>query len=206
MITRTLRPVAFLLFTSALSLLAPGPLWAAAINFDDTNPNDTIILSVNDFEGGFFANGVLIQQGLNNPASVTVKEDAPLNFSGSWSDLGQTQPGDRIIYLVESPYDPASPTTPLVSDILRYSIGRDDLTGLAHINGTFLSDFENNLGTVPVGTAPAIVFLEDGKPVIFTEAFLSGAINSDIPEPSSVCLAALGLVGLATIAYRRRKR
>jgi hypothetical protein len=201
------RALGLLFLAAALSFVAPGSLWAAAINFDDTNPNDTIILSVNDFEGGFFLNGALIQQGTQNPVSVTVQEDGPLNFSGSWLDLGQAQPGDRIIYLVESPYDPALPTTPLISDILRYTIGRDDATGLANISGTFLSDFENNLGTLPVGTPSAIVFLEDGKPVIFTEAFLSGAINSDpeVPEPSSVCLAALGFIGLAAWGWRRKR-
>jgi len=207
MSTSTIRIFALLLLIAALSFLMSGPLWAAAIVFGDTNPNDTITLSVNDFEGGFFANGALIQQGLNNPSSVTVDEDSPLNFSGSWIDNGQAQPGPRIIYLVESPLNPLLPP-PLVSDILRYSVGRDDASGLATISGTFVSDFENNLGTLPNGVDPATVFVEGGKHVNFFEPFLSGTISSnpEVPEPSSVCLAAFGLVGLATIAYRRRKR
>jgi hypothetical protein len=61
---------------------------------------------------------------------------------------------------------------------------------------------------VPPGTNPAFVFLETGKPVNLSFVGLSVQVISDVdvPEPSSVCLAALGLVGLAAIGYRHRKR
>jgi hypothetical protein len=52
MATRTFRPVASLLLISALSLVAPGSLRAADLVIDDTDPNEAITVSANDFELG----------------------------------------------------------------------------------------------------------------------------------------------------------
>src|SRR4051812_47292759 len=120
MITNSLRPVALLLFTSALSLVAPGSLWAAALVIDDSNPNETITVSANDFEFGLFLNGNLFQQGLNNPAQSTFPETGPVAFTGIWVTFDQQGPVDRTIYLIESPFNAATP--PQISDILRFQI------------------------------------------------------------------------------------
>jgi hypothetical protein len=208
--TSTFKSLALLFLAAAVSFVASGSLWAAAIVIDDTAADDTITVSANDFELGLLLNGATFQSGLGNPA-VTVpplSEVAPLEFLGTWITFGQQGPAGATIYLVESPYDPALPTTPLISDILRYQITPNTDGFTATIQGSFVSDTEDNLGFVPPGTNPAFVFLETGKPVNLSFVGLSVQVISDVdvPEPSSVCLAALGLVGLAAIGYRHRKR
>jgi hypothetical protein len=186
-----------------LALAVPGIARAAAINIDDTKTNDTITITVNDFEGGFTVNGALIQQGLGNPGSATVSEQGPLNFQGRWLVPGGVAAHERIIYLVDSLVSPTAPA--VVSDILRYATDNEPSSGLAIITGSFLSDFENNLGTVPAGTSPNDIFLENGEAVIFSEPFLSGVVLSDveIPEPATLTVLAIGLLGAAC---RRRPR
>jgi hypothetical protein len=191
---------------AVLLLGAPGIARAAAIHIDDTKTDDTITILVNDFEGGFSVNGVLIQQGLNNPGTATIHEPDPLNFQGRWIDLGQSVPGDRIIYLIETPVIAGGPP-PAVSDILRYSVDRDPANGFAVITGSFISDFENNLGTLPPGTSPNNVFLETGQAVPFAEAFLGGEILSDaeVPEPATFSILGVGLLGLGCLRRQRQR-
>src|SRR2546426_173310 len=94
-----MKPPRLSLLLLSVSLLAPNAVRGAALVFDDTSPNETITIFANDFEFGLSINGQPFQQGLNNPASGTFPETGPISFSGSWIDLGQTQPGSRTIYL-----------------------------------------------------------------------------------------------------------
>jgi hypothetical protein len=205
--TSSFRALALLL-AAVLSFVAPRSLWAAAISIDDTAADETITLSANDFEGGLLVNGALFQQGLNNPSTGKFAETGPLDFTGTWITDNQQPPFAATIYLVETPYDPASPNPPLVSDILQFQIEPTTANGTARITGFFVSDINDNLGFVPPGTNPAFVFLETGNPVDLSFFALSLRVVSDVnvPEPSSVCLAAFGLVGLVAIGYRRRHR
>src|SRR5436309_15484351 len=92
-----------LVFAFGALMCAPGAVMAASIIFDDTSSAETITVLANDFEEGFFVNGVQIQQGLNNPGSATFAEaEGPLAFFGAWIDLGQNVPTVRTIYLVEA--------------------------------------------------------------------------------------------------------
>ena len=198
----TPRLAASIAMLCAVLLLAPNPVSAAAISIDDTSPAEVITISANDFEFGFSVNGAQIQVGLNNPGSITVPETGTVTFDGTWIAPGGDGTVVRTIYLVESP--PSATSPPLVSDILRYTA---TFTGsLGTIQGTFVSDVNDNLGTLPAGVDPADVFVEDGKPVFFDLPFLTGSIISDvnIPEPSSLVLLGLGLVSL--VGYRLRKR
>jgi hypothetical protein len=168
---------------AAVSLLGPQAAWAAAIRIDDTSPSETITISANDFENGFTVNGVLIQQGLNNPGSITIPESGgEVTFHGEWIDLGQSTPGSRTIYLVEY-CGRGNKLHKRVSDILEITVSTDGSFGT--IDGRFISgtDPTNNgnggLGKLPRDVNPDDVFLEDGTPVPFGAAFLSGEVISD---------------------------
>ncbi len=172
---------------------------AAALVFDDTAANDTVTVSACDFEGGIIVNGIAMGRcGAGAGGSLTFSEADPIFFHGTWIDLGQSGSGSRRIYLVEAG-NPAQ-----ISDIFSYQWSTDGVIGT--IDGKFESDFNNNLGILPTGVDSKDVFIEDGRPIPFSLAFLGGEIRSDsdpIPEPASLALVGLALVGLG---LSRRKQ
>ena len=196
-------------FVSALAALAlcamlASSAHAAAISIADTA--DTITVSACDFEFGFSVNGIQMGPcGVGAGGSLSFPEaNGPVTFNGTWT---YSAPADnlnftRTIYLVEA----GAPS--VISDVLTYTVQSLGLCCEATISGTFTSDFENNLGLLPVGVNPADVFIENGRPVPFGAAFLSGEINSDadtsVPEPGTLVLLASGLAGLGVRRYRRK--
>jgi len=204
--TSTFRPLALFLLVAAFSFAANGPLWAAALNFDDTAANDTITVSANDFEFGSSLNGQPFQQGLNNPASALLKEsDGAITFTGTWITGGLQPQDSQTVYLIESPFVPGTPP-PLISDIFRYTI-IPNTDGTATIDASFISDFENNLGNLPATADPRFVFVETGAPVALNFAFLSVTIASDVevPEPSTFVLLGFALAGALGYCVRRKR-
>ena len=182
----------------ALSLGLCTQAGAAALIFDDINPNNLVTVTANDFEGGLSVNGSLFQSGLGSPASGNFSEANALNFHGRWVDLGLSGSGSRTIYLVQA----GNPTQ--ISDILLYSWSTDGQFGT--IDGAFASDFGNNLGLLPAGLNPGDVFVENGQPVAFSLPFLGGEIRSDVdavPEPATLALVSLALAGVAFTLRRK---
>ncbi len=196
-----MKTLQFPVLLLSVSLLAPSGARAAALVFDDTSTNETITVTANDFEGGLVVNGVPLQQGLNNPKSITLPETGPISFSGQWIDNGLTQPTVRTIYLLE-PLDPNL----TISDIFHYTLDSNGSFGF--IQGTFQSDIDGELGTLPAGVNPADVFVENGQPVPFFAPFLTGQIISDleVPEPGSLSLCLLGLLGAGGLKLRQQLR
>ncbi len=172
------------------------------LTIDNTAPDDTITVSACDFEGGFSVNGTAYGAcGVGAGGSMVFPESGgPISFTGSWIDLGLSGAGSRTIYFLI----PGS--TDEISDIFSYDWSTDGLLGT--IIGSFTSDFGGSLGLLPAGTDPGDVFVADGSAVGFGLAFLSGSVLSlnaaVIPEPGTLALLSLSLLGLAVI--RRGKR
>jgi hypothetical protein len=208
--TSTLRTVALLFAIAALSFVAPGSLWAASLTFDDTAPppNETITVSADGFEGGLALNGIPFQIGLGSPATTVppLPETGPISFTGTWITSGLPGPVGETIFLVESPFDPAGPP-PLISDILQFQIIPNTDGQTARIDGSFVSDINDNLGTVPAGVSPNNVFLETATGVTLPFFGLNINLISDInvPEPATFGLLAGGLFGLACLGWRRQR-
>jgi hypothetical protein len=187
---------------AALTLVAAAPMSAKAAFLRIDDYSEQITVTANDFEAGLFINGSLFQQGLNNPATGTYPEGAanPLSFAGSWIDRGQTPGATHTVYFVEA----EDPTT--VSDVLIYTTSTDGQLG--HIVGSFTSDDEGGLGTVPAVLPPdASVFVENGQDYDFSQPFLTALAGSDaaaVPVPAGLVLAGTGIASLA--GYRRRMR
>jgi hypothetical protein len=181
----------------SLSLIAPTALRAAFLSFDDTAANETIFIAANDFEGGLTINGNPFQQGLGNPATGIFPETNAISFSGRWIDQGLTTPGAHTLFLVE-----AQDHT-LISDILQYTL--DSAGGFGFINGTFVSDVNDNLGHLPANVDPTTVFIENGQVVNFGAPFLTAQVLSDVdvPEPSAASLCLIALLILGSFKLRR---
>jgi len=187
-------PTTFAL-AGALVLLVPDVLSAAAIAIDDTSPAEVVVITFSDFEGGFSVNG----SALATSGSITLPETDPLTFIGHWIATPDLPPLSRTIYLIE----PTPSAAPLVSDIFTYNIDTNP-NGLSTIQGSFVSDVNDNLGVLPREVNPADVFIEDGLPVLFSAPFLTGRLISDVPEPSTLVLFGFGVVSL--VGFRLRNR
>jgi hypothetical protein len=192
-----------LLGAAALSVLAPASARAAAFFIDDTLPTDNIVFTANDFEFGLTLDGILFQQGTNNPAVATLPEgDGNGNpivhqFDGSWITNGQPLPPTVQVAFLE-------PGSGQLSDVLFVQYIAQGETG--RIVGHFVSDVsEQGLNpsqyldpTVQVTNWP-----ETNGPFNFSAPFLSATANSDVevPEPASFALIA---VGAGALILRRR--
>ena len=195
-----MKPLRMSVLLLSLSLIAPSALRAAFFSINDTAANETITISANDFEGGLTINGGPFQHGLGNPATGTFPETNAISFSGRWLDNGQTVPGPHTLFLVE-----AQDHT-LISDILQYTL--DSAGGFGFINGSFVSDVNDNLGHLPANVDPTTVFIENGQAVNFGAPFLTAQVISDVdvPEPGAVSLGLLGLLSLGGLQLRRQRQ
>jgi hypothetical protein len=186
-----------LLAAAAVVGLAAGAQ-AALLVIDDSDPN-TITISVDDFEAGFYldifdGNGLQpVQSGLGSPFSVTLP-DGGFSFSGSWFDLGNTPYADFQL-------------------LFGLAAGDLDVTSGIVLSGStngFIGTIHGSIGGftgVPYFNVPApgAGFGQDDGEQGLALPFLSISFTPEpnaVPAPAGLALFGLGLLGLA--ALRRR--
>ena len=201
------RLISTWLAVSAIALIAPNPANAAAIGINDATTEGSIVFSANDFEGGFFVDGTLLQTGVNNPQSRTVSEGtagAPIThtFSGTWLTPGGLTPSTQTIAFQEG----STPTSAGVSDILTLAFSNTTLGGASAglVTGTFVSDLDPSLLPLPAGAT----VVSEATPFLFSAPFLTGSATSDVdvtvPEPATLALLGSALFGFGLLRLRRK--
>ena len=85
--------------------------------------------------------------------------------------------------------------------------GEDDVVGFPTVFGTSAADVGSWDGTtliIPVHST--VTYTLQDTPAIYDTITFTGQIVAVIPEPSTMIMAGLGVVGLVTVGYRSRKR
>jgi hypothetical protein len=198
------RVLATGLAISAIALLGPRTANAGSLVIDDASVQGSIIFSVGQFDAGngFLLNGTTILPPSLGTNSVAVLEGptAPTTFSF----VGQFKTGGALVA-------PTSGTIAFteagggISDILTFSYTGGGAGGVATLTGTFESDLDPGGSLV---APPGATLVAEGTPFTFNNINITASAISDVdtPEPASLTLAGVGLLGFGFLRLCRKKR
>lgn len=202
------------LFSLVVALAASQPARAAFVSINDAVPDPNIAFSLNDFEGGFQINSLIVQEGLHNPKTVTISElatpgitaidgAAENDFSAVWILGGPIVPENETVFFTE----PGGG----ISDVLHFTYTTDASTGRGHLDGSVISDTETPLsvadldaaGIFATKTLSEATAFAGGKAFDFSNTNITANFTSDVPEASTWAMLLIGFAGLGLAGYRR---
>jgi hypothetical protein len=189
---------------AAIALAAPRPASAAFLSIDDASVEGSIIFSVGQFDRGqgFVLDGSQLLAPSLGTASRTVSEGTIATDPITHSFTGQFLTGGAIVA-------PTSGTIAFteagggISDILTFSYTGGGAGSTATLTGSFVSDLEPGGSlTAPIGAT----LVREGTPFIFSNTNITASAVSDVPEPASLALLSVGLLGFGFVRSRCRAR
>jgi len=193
---------------SAVALMTPTAINAAALSVTDTLAGDNIPFTSSNFEGGLVLEGTLERQGLNNPQTDAIPEpdtaDVPIDHTFSASSITAAPvPSGGVISAPEF----GKSAVLGVSDISTLThpprSPGEYLTGVDHLTDAFGSSLDHVV--IPDS---AEVTQAAGESSISKNGKMTGSITPDIDAPALAFLAFFGiaLLGFGFLGYRRRPR
>jgi len=191
---------------SAIALISPGAANAASFLINDATVEGSIIFSVGQFDAGvgFVLDGAQILAPSLGTATATVSEGTAATGPITHTFTGQFLTGGALV----------APTSGVIafteagggiSDILTFSYTGGGAGGLATLTGSFVSDLDPSSLIAP----PGATLVPEGAPFTFNNTNITAAAVSDVeavPEPASLTLLGMGLLGFARSRARRKTR
>jgi hypothetical protein len=205
---RMTRLIATALAISAFALIAPKTADSASLVINDATVEGSIIFSVGQFDAGqgFVLDGTQILAPSLGTATATVSEGTAATGPITHTFTGQFLTGGALV----APTSGAIVFTEAgggISDILTFTYTGGGAGGVATLTGSFVSDLEPGGSLVP---PPGATLVSEGTPFTFNNTNITASAVSDVeatvPEPASLALLVVGLLGFGFSRYSRKTR
>lgn len=202
--------ICFVTLVCSVLVVGVADLMAANLNINDLVEGQITLLHDGNWEGGVNSNGTAYAAFA---AGVEVVPGEAATFTGSWIAPGLGSPGlAGVLYFVDAS------NTNIVSDIITASWVNGGTGALSSIAINIQSSTSGaDLGPLPA-TFAGLGIVETGATQGINGLFLDPATaapvsipsnlsiqfgSSEVPEPTTLALAGLGLLGVACVRRRR---